>query len=158
MSATERVSYLKGLFDGLDIDTTKKEGKLLAGMLDVLSDFATTITDLEAQNIELAEQVDDLYMALIEGNETYEDIYDFTPAEDEEFSMLEQAEDYEELPDDAIYQIICPTCDEVIYLDDVMLAEGSMVCPECGEDLEFDYSELEDELAEGEHVHEQEHE
>ena len=32
MSVSEKVAYLKGLLEGLDIDTDKKEGKLLAAI------------------------------------------------------------------------------------------------------------------------------
>ena len=47
--------------------------------------------------------------------------------------------------DEIFYELVCPTCDEKIVLDEDMLAEGGMKCPACGEELEFDYSELLDE-------------
>ena len=41
--------------------------------------------------------------------------------------------------DDEVYEIECPACNDVIYLDADMLAEEGMVCPNCGTDLEFDF-------------------
>ena len=38
--------------------------------------------------------------------------------------------------------MICPTCGDSILLDSGMLEEGSMACPNCGEDLEFDLDDL----------------
>lgn len=131
MTVTERVAYLKGLFEGLDIDTEKKEGKILAGMLDVLEEMAVAVTDLEQQNAELLNELDDIY----------EDL----SAIEEEFigdtdDMVQEDADAEE---DDLYQVICPTCGETIYLGDEMLQEGSIVCASCGEELEFDLSDLE---------------
>ena len=41
--------------------------------------------------------------------------------------------------DDEVYEIECPACNDVIYLDEDMLCEEGMVCPNCGTDLEFDF-------------------
>ena len=41
--------------------------------------------------------------------------------------------------DDEVYEIECPACNDVIYLDAEMLEEEGMVCPNCGTDLEFDF-------------------
>ena len=48
-------------------------------------------------------------------------------------------------PDQDLYQVVCPTCGEIIYLDQDMLGAGSIVCNACGEELEFDLSELDNE-------------
>ena len=42
--------------------------------------------------------------------------------------------------DDEVYEIECPACNDVIYLDDEMIDEGGIKCPNCGEELEFDFS------------------
>ena len=46
---------------------------------------------------------------------------------------------FEEKCEDEVYEIECPACNDVIYLDADMLAEEGMVCPNCGTDLEFDF-------------------
>ena len=38
MEITERVAYLKGLAEGMELNTDKREGKLLAAIIDVLED------------------------------------------------------------------------------------------------------------------------
>ena len=40
MEITEKVAYLKGLAEGMELDTEKKEGKLLAAIIDVLDDLS----------------------------------------------------------------------------------------------------------------------
>ena len=51
--------------------------------------------------------------------------------------------------DDELYEVECPNCHDIIYVDDKMLEDESMTCPNCGTDLEFD---LEDEDADASDV------
>ncbi|MDR3767627.1 MAG: hypothetical protein Q3Y08_11455 [Butyricicoccus sp.] len=125
MNISERVAYLRGLYEGLDIDPDKKEGKLLGGMLEAMEDMARCVTDLQEQNDALQDELDDIYEELSAITEDFLD---------------EEEDDLE--PEEDLYQVICPTCGEVIYLDDDMLKEGSMTCTACGEELEFDLSDL----------------
>lgn len=131
MTVMERVAYLKGLFEGLDIDTDKKEGKLLAGMLSAMEELAEAVTDLKQQNTELLDELDDVYEEISALTE------DFLTVDDDD----QDAEDAFEL-DEELYQVVCPTCGEVLYLDADMLEAGSIVCGACGEELEFDLSGL----------------
>ena len=135
MEITEKVAYLKGLLEGMELDTEKKEGKLLAAIIDVLDDIALEIEDLKDYADELGEGLD----AVSDDLEDVEDVL-FEEDEDEE-------EDYEEdLDDDEdCYATTCPTCEENIYFDESILEEGEVICPNCGEKLEFDLSSLEEE-------------
>ena len=54
MEITEKVAYLKGLAEGMELDTEKKEGKLLAAIIDVLDDIALEIADMKADQEELS--------------------------------------------------------------------------------------------------------
>lgn len=54
----EKISYLKGLADGLGIDENSKEGKLLLNIVDVLDDFAEAIEDIVVEQEEIGEYVD----------------------------------------------------------------------------------------------------
>ena len=123
MTVLQRVAYLRGLFEGLEIDTGKKEGKLLSGMLEAMEDLAQGVTELQNQNIELLDELDDIYEELSAITEDFLD--------DDIF-----------VDDEPLYQVICPSCNECIYLDEDMLEEGSIACTACGEDLEFDFSDL----------------
>ena len=46
MEISEKVAYLKGLAEGLALDTDTKEGKLIAAIIDVLDDIALEIADM----------------------------------------------------------------------------------------------------------------
>ena len=47
MTNLERVAYIRGLAEGLELDTDKKEVKVLDAMLTLLEDMALSISDLE---------------------------------------------------------------------------------------------------------------
>ncbi len=147
MTVTERVAYLKGLYEGLGIDGAKKEGKVLTGVLETLEELAASVVALETQNAELMDELDDVYEELSAVQET------LLEQHTDDWSMHhEDAEDDEEL-----YQVVCPTCGETIYIDEDTLEEGAIRCAACGESLEFDLSaldvewnEVEDDAAEDE--------
>lgn len=125
MTVMEKVSYLKGLAEGLGVDESTKEGKLLKAIIDVLDDMASDLESLEDYTEELTEQVD---------------------AIDEDLDSLETDfyEDYDEddcdcgCEDADFYDITCPNCEEEFSVDEETLLEGSIECPNCGEKLEFD--------------------
>lgn len=128
MTVTEKVAYLKGLIEGMEIDEASKEGKLLKAMMDVLSDLALSVEDLEEYTSELTEQVDaiDEDLDSLEG-EFYGD--------DEDDCCDCCGDDSDE---DEFYDVCCPNCNEEFCVDEDTLLEGSVECPECGEHLEFD--------------------
>ena len=131
MTVTERVAYVRGLFEGLDFSAEKKEGRILQAMLDLLEDMALSIEDLEEENDALQDVIDTIV----------EDMYD----DDDSYDELED-DDIELDPEADLFQVICPSCGEEIYIDESTLEMGSIGCPACGEDLEFDLSALEDDL------------
>lgn len=130
MTVTERVSYLKGLAEGLELDASTKEGKLLNAIIDTLDDIAFEVSDLQEVVGELGEQVDMI---------------------DEDLDGLEEVvyEDYDEddcdcgcdCDCDDLYEVVCPSCGDSIYLDEDMVDEGEIDCPNCGEHLEFDFED-----------------
>lgn len=140
MSITEKVAYLKGLAEGMDLDTEKKEGKLLAAIIDVLEDIALELADIEDAQEELGEGLD----AVSDDLEDVEDLLYGEDDEDEEYELDDLGEDED------CYATTCPTCEESIYFDESVLEDGEVVCPNCGEKLEFDLKSLEEEEEEGE--------
>ena len=135
MEITEKVAYLKGLAEGMELDTDKKEGKLLAAIIDVLDDIALEIEDIKDEQAELADGLDAV-------SDDLEDVEDVVFGDDDE----EDDEYYEdELDEDEdCYATTCPTCEETIYFDESVLEDGEVICPNCGEKLEFDMSSLEE--------------
>ena len=136
MEITEKVAYLKGLAEGMELDTEKKEGKLLAAIIDVLDDMALEIADMKADQEELYDGLD----AVSDDLEDVEDaVFGDDEDEDEEDGEYEEAEE-----DEDCYATTCPTCEETIYFDESVLEDGEVICPNCGEKLEFDLDGLED--------------
>ena len=123
MGITEKAAYIKGLFDGYEIDTSKKEGKIISEMLTLIADMADEISALKADNRDLHEYVEELDHDL---GELEEEIY-FGDDYDED----EDYEDYDE-EDSDYYEIECPSCGEVVCFDD-SLEDDELVCPACGE-------------------------
>ena len=58
MEISEKVAYLKGLAEGLDLDTESKEGKLIAAIIDVLDDMSEALLDLEDELCDVEEGLD----------------------------------------------------------------------------------------------------
>ena len=60
MTIVEKAAYLKGLAEGLDVENNSKEGKLWSVMLELLSDMAHEIEDLQESNLDHAGALDDI--------------------------------------------------------------------------------------------------
>ena len=132
MEITEKVAYLKGLAEGLALDTEKsKEGKLIAAIIDVLDDMALEMADMQDEQCDLEDGLDAVS----------EDLADV------ESLVYEELDDEDDEEDEDCYETTCPNCEEAIYFDDSILEEGEIICPNCGEKLEFDLNGLEDEEA-----------
>ena len=134
MTISEKVAYLKGLADGLNLDTEKsKEGKLISVMIGILEEVGLSIEDLEENTQALGEEIDALSDDLAEVESV---VYD----EDEEDDG-----DY----DDDWFEVECPNCEEPLIIDDKALADGFVQCPNCQSkfslDLSDDAEESEDE-------------
>ena len=126
MTLTEKVAYLKGLAEGLDLDKNTKEAKIFEAMFDILEDMALTVTDID----EDLSAVEDLVDAIDEDlDELEEYIFDDEDFDDDDCCCCD---------DDELYEVECPLCGEEILLDDEMLDEEIIECPGCGERLELD--------------------
>nr|WP_325303377.1 CD1247 N-terminal domain-containing protein [uncultured Dysosmobacter sp.] len=133
MEIIERVAYLKGLAEGMSLNTEKGEGKLLSAIIDVLEDVALELEDVWDAQAELADGLD----AVSDDLEDVEDVVFEEYDEDDE-----DDDDFDE--DEDCYATTCPTCEETIYFDESILEDGEVICPNCGEKLEFDLNSLEE--------------
>lgn len=143
MKLCEKMSYLKGLLDGMEIDTTTKEGKALVQMTEVMQEMVKTVDDMQAQIDELTELCDILDADL---GEVEEDLY-FDDCDcdcdcdcDDCDCDCDCDDDFD---DDELYEVCCPECGDTVILDEYMLEEGSIDCPNCGSCLEFDFDDIE---------------
>lgn len=133
MELSKKAAYLKGLMDGLKIDTETNEGKILAAMADLLEEMAASVEDIADEVNETVELVDILDEDLGELEDAVYGDYDDDDDDDDD-------EDF----DGDLYECVCPNCGDTICLDENIIADGSIECPNCGENLEFDFSEIED--------------
>ena len=133
MTLSEKSAYLKGLMEGLKIDTEKSEGKMIAAIVDMLEEVAYSISDIEENAGAVSDELDQIEEELDTIEEYLYDDEDVDSDDDEEFDF----------GDEALYEVKCPTCNEVITIDESTIEEGSTVCPKCGEKLEFDMDDEE---------------
>ncbi len=144
MKLTEKIAYLQGLMDGLELDETSKEGKILAQMADVLEDVGCYIEDLQIQIDELTELSEELDQDLGDVEEVIYGCGDDCDCESccDCDDCCDDDEDYGFEDDDLMYEVCCPNCGDTILLDEGMMEEGEIDCPNCHESLEFDYDDI----------------
>ena len=138
MTLSERTAYLKGLMEGMELDTETKEGKLFKAIIETLDDMALTVTDLEDVVDAVCDELDSI-------EEDLDAIEDYLLDEEEDEDEDDEDEDDYDFEDEVIYEVKCPSCGAVIDLDEEMLDAGAIECPDCGEELEFDADEAEEE-------------
>ena len=101
MKTPEKVAYIKGLMDGMDLDTTKKENKILAEMVSVLEELAVANCALTEENIKLRdyiEEIDEDLGALEEFcYDLDDDDFDY---DDEDYEDDEDEYEFEDLTDE----------------------------------------------------------
>ena len=138
MTLSERTAYLRGLMEGMKIDTETNEGKLFKAIIDTLDDMALVVSDVE----DVVDAVCDELDSIEEDLDTIEE-YLLDEEEDDDDYGYEDDDEFD-FGDETIYEVKCPTCGAVINLDEEMLDAGAIECPDCGEELEFDADELEE--------------
>ena len=128
MTLTEKVAYLKGLAEGMNLDKDAKETKLFECVVDILEDMAGTVTELDEDLAEVEDYVDEI---------------------DEDLGDVESLV-YDDECDcccgDETYEVECPSCGEDIVIDESALDAGEVACPNCGDKfaLGFDMDDLTD--------------
>lgn len=135
MNLTEKISYIKGLAEGLNLDESKPEVKVINAIVELLDDMAYSVSDMEDLYDDLSAQVDEIDQDLAD---VESDIYD--DEEDDDCDCC----DFED-EDNPFYEVTCGACGQKLNISEDVLLEGEIECPNCGELLEFDFSDLFDE-------------
>lgn len=132
MNLTDKMAYLCGMVDGMELDlTSSKEGKVLGKILDVMQEMTAYIVDLQTQVDELTDTCDLL-------DQDLGDLEDIVFDDDDDEDDDEYDDYYDEDEDDEVqYETVCPTCKNTIVLSESILDKGEMPCPCCGQKLEF---------------------
>lgn len=114
----QRVSYLRGLMDGLQVNTASNEGRILGEVVNILQDMADGVMELYSSQDELEKYVESV---------------------DEDLSALEDQvnpDEFDEDDDDDYIEVECPQCHDTVYFDPEILDDDDAVvevtCPNCG--------------------------
>ena len=150
MTISEKAAYLKGLMDGLKLDTEAAEGKMINAIVDLLGDMAKKVNDIEDTTIAISDELDEIEEDLdaIEDfiMEFEEDEDEYDEDDDDEWDDEEEFEEGFDFGDEdtTIYEVEC-ACGNIIDFDEETLEAGSIVCSKCGETLEFSFDDEDEE-------------
>ena len=140
---SEKAAYLKGLADGLEIDKSTKEGKLLSAIIETLDEMAMEVDDMVIIQEDMQEQLDDVDTALSDLEDDYyalDDDLDDLDEFDDELEDFDE-EDIEDEEWEETYSFECPKCGDMIYIDLGLLdsEEEFVICPNCKERIELEF-------------------
>ena len=110
MELKEKAAYLKGLVEGLGIDETTKEGKVIKAMSELLCEMAQAVDGIDEDVTQAYDQINDLS--------------DEPEAEDD-------ADDNADVASEPYYEVACPACGETVYVSEDDLDAGEAICPSC---------------------------
>ena len=151
MTISEKAAYLKGLMDGLKLDTEKPEGQMIASIVDLLGDVTKRLADVEETTIAISDELDEIEEDLdaIEDYILDEEDEDYDDDDYDDDDDFEDDEDFDEGFDfgdeeTTVYEVKC-ACGNIIDFDEETLEAGSIVCDQCGELLEFSLEDEDDE-------------
>ncbi|MGI5928542.1 CD1247 N-terminal domain-containing protein [Pseudoflavonifractor sp.] len=137
MTISEKVAYLKGLAEGMKLDTEEsKEGKLISVMIGILEEVGLSIEDMEDNMEAMGEEIDAISDDLSDVEKV---VYD----EDDE----DEDDDEDECDccgDDDFFEVECPNCGDSLVIDEAVLEAGTVECPNCKGKFVIDVGDCED--------------
>ena len=123
MELNKKAAYLQGLVDGLGIDDTTKEGKIIKAMSALLAEMAEALEGLDEDLSRAYDQINDLSDEL---EDLEADLY-----EDEDDEDADDAND-DDIASEPFYEVACPNCGETVYVSEDDLDAGEANCAHCG--------------------------
>lgn len=153
MTITEKAAYIKGLVDGMELDESAKETKIIKALVDIIDDMALSIADAEDDIAVLADEIDDIEEHLEAVDVDLADVEDIVYEEYGEDDFYDDDCDFDcdncdgcddEDYEDFEYEVECPDCGEVFCFDESVFEDDEpLTCPNCG--MVIDEIEIEDE-------------
>ncbi len=132
MTISEKVAYVKGLFEGMGLDSEdSKQAKLFRSIIEVLEEVGLSMEDME-------DELDLLNSGIDAVSDDLADVEELLFGEDEDF-------DEDEDEDDDFFEVECPNCQHDLVIDNDVLEAGSIQCPNCKEVFSIDLSDEEEE-------------
>ncbi len=153
---TDKISYLRGLAEGMKLNPEKDSHRLIQGILDVLGEVGDSFEALAESHGELSDYVESIDQDLADleadvyddedeeyagDDEDEEDDGDEDDEEDEDDGEDDDGEDDEDVDDDddelgGLLTYECPHCHAKVELDPEELdLDEDHPCPHCGGEL-----------------------
>ena len=127
----EKAAYLKGLIEGLGIDETTKEGKVIKVMSELLGELAEAVDGIDEDVSRVYDQINDVSEEL---EDLEADLYEDDDEDDEDDEPEEDDADEDDNADVAgepYYEAACPACGKTVYVSEDDLDAGEAICPSC---------------------------
>ena len=123
MTISEKSAYLKGLMDGLKLNTESDEGKMIAAIVDLLGDVTKRVVDIEETTIAISDELDEIeedldaiedYILDEEDDEDDYDELDWDDEDEDDFDDEDPEEGFEFGDEDTtVYEVEC-ACGETL--------------------------------------------
>ena len=135
MELSNKAAYLQGLVDGLGVDESTKEGKIIKAMSALLAEMAEALEGMDEDLSRAYDQINDLSDELenLEAD-LYEDDDEDEGDEDDDEDDEEDADDAndDDIASEPFYEVACPNCGETVYVSEDDLDAGEANCAHCG--------------------------
>lgn len=153
MTTKEYSAYIKGLTEGLNLDESKPENKVIKALCGIIEQMAGEIETLEKNTETLHDYIEEIdedlgsLEELVYGDDACDcDDCDCDCDEDDDCDddccCCHCHDDSDD--DGEFYCAMCPHCGEKVYFDDSVNPED-ILCPACQKPLLDDEEDLEDE-------------
>lgn len=142
----KKVGYLKGLMEGMDLDTATANGKLMTGIVGLLSDLCDRVENMDELLDDLNDYVesidDDLSELESERDDDDDASADFFGDDDDDFDddfdgtadqlhLMQPGEDEEEDEEEALAGNLCPECSRMFFTSLYDPDDAEYICPHC---------------------------
>ena len=141
MELSNKAAYLQGLVDGLGVDESTKEGKIIKAMSALLAEMAEALEGMDEdlsraydQINDLSDELEDLEADLYEDEDDDEDEGDEDEDDEDDEDDEEDADDAndDDIASEPFYEVACPNCGETVYVSEDDLDAGEANCAHCG--------------------------
>lgn len=126
MKLGEKSAYLQGLAQGLNLDQTKPEGKVIGELLTFVSDMSNAIEALEQECSRFQDYIEEIDADLGDVEELL-----FDEDEEDDFDEDCDCDSCCGCNDTEQRMLMCANCGETICYDETLDPE-SLICPACG--------------------------
>ena len=131
MELSNKAAYLQGLVDGLGVDESTKEGKIIKAMSALLAEMAEALEGVDEDLSRAYDQINDLSDEL---EDLEADLYEDDEDDDEDEDDDDDADDAndDDIASEPFYEVACPNCGETVYVSEDDLDAGEANCAHCG--------------------------